>query len=40
MIVPKKARIEIYKNFFKEGVMVAAKDRFSKHIELTDIDNL
>ena len=41
MLMPKKNRIAIYENLFKEGVMVAKKDfNLPKHPELDTIPNL
>lgn len=40
MLMPKKNRILIYENLFKEGVMVAKKDtNLAKHPEV-DVPNL
>ena len=39
--MPKKNRVAIYENLFKEGVMVAEKDFHApKHPELEQIPNL
>ena len=41
MLMPKKNRVAIYENLFKEGVMVAKKDFHApKHPELDTIPNL
>merc|ERR1712066_189393 len=41
MLMPKKNRVAIYENLFKEGVMVAEKDfHAAKHPELETIPNL
>merc|ERR1719320_2321196 len=41
MLMPKKNRVAIYENLFKEGVMVAEKDFHApKHPELETIPNL
>ena len=40
MLMPKKSRIAIYENLFKEGVMVAKKDwNLPKHPDL-EVSNL
>ena len=41
MLIPKKNRVAIYENLFKEGVMVAKKDfNAPKHPELETVPNL
>merc|ERR1712243_172093 len=41
MIIPKKNRVAIYENLFKDGVMVAIKDyNLPKHGELEKVKNL
>ena len=41
MLIPKKNRVAIYENLFKEGVMVAKKDfNLPNHPELEGIPNL
>ena len=41
MLMPKKNRVAIYENLFKEGVMVAKKDFHApKHPELENVPNL
>merc|ERR1712018_1070136 len=41
MIIPKKNRVSIYENLFKDGVMVAIKDfNLPKHNELEKVRNL
>merc|ERR1712142_97712 len=41
MIIPKKNRVAIYENLFKDGVMVALKDfNLPKHSELEKVKNL
>merc|ERR1712212_1170781 len=41
MIIPKKNRVAIYENLFKDGVMVAIKDfNLAKHSELEKVKNL
>merc|ERR1712188_10586 len=41
MIIPKKNRVAIYENLFKDGVMVAIKDyNLPKHNELEKVKNL
>merc|ERR1712193_399039 len=41
MIIPKKNRVAIYENLFKDGVMVALKDfNLKKHNELEKVPNL
>ena len=41
MLIPKKNRVAIYENLFKEGVMVAKKDfNLPGHPELENVPNL
>ena len=41
MLIPKKNRVIIYENLFKEGVAVAKKDfNAPKHLEIEGVPNL
>lgn len=41
MLIPKKNRVMIYENLFKEGVAVAKKDmNCPKHLEIEGVPNL